>query len=345
MPLLAKTNPEIVLQEHLLETLNYAKQIAQQQNLNAETRKAVEIASALHDIGKADASFQERLIKSIGATERVHLPPHALLGLPLISRLASKNTEEPIASLIVLAIASHHSPLSRSLYDSYDENLEFHPTEEDLDSIVNRICSELGLDGKNAHIGPFEAPKKSLARAKDVALNWNSGSAKWGRVKRDEFVTIQGILEQADWLASSGKHLTSLAFPEEIHPTPRPYQLKASGIEGNLFITLPTGTGKTETALNWAAGNSTPQQRVFYVLPTITTINSMYARLRAIWNNNGSVAFYHSYIDLFFDLEKRGADSRSVANDSELQFFKYFFNPVNVTTPDQLILALMNHKR
>jgi CRISPR-associated endonuclease/helicase Cas3 len=346
LPLLAKTNPEVTLTEHLVGTLTCARRIIDNYSFDAPTRQAIEISAALHDIGKADANFQKGL-RALQNGQKLRLPPHALLGLPIIEKFV-ENLNKPLGSLALLAVASHHSPFSEKLYETYDANLQLQIAEEyELHDTLEQVSSELGI--RNEDQPDFHGPPKLvLLRARDNIVNWHPYSAKAGRLKRELFIKIQGVLEQADWLVSAKTTLRNLAFPEQFISSPnqpRDYQTKAGQIKGNLFITLPTGTGKTETSLYWAKANSKRHQRVFYILPTITTINSMFLRLRRLWPDRQSVAFYHSYIDLFFDLGTGDVDTPNVAEDSTLQFSKYFFNPVNVTTPDQLILALLNHKR
>jgi CRISPR-associated endonuclease/helicase Cas3 len=144
-------------------------------------------------------------------------------------------------------------------------------------------------------------------------------------------------LEQADWLTSAGEEPSLMKFPTKIIRDTYDYQDVAAATEGNIFIMLPTGTGKTETALYWAKKNAANATRMFYVLPTTTTINAMFERLRGLFGD--IVGEYHSSVDLFLDIE---GDSVS---DEELQIYKYFFMPFNVTTPDQLLLSLMNYKK
>jgi CRISPR-associated endonuclease/helicase Cas3 len=88
---------------------------------------------------------------------------------------------------------------------------------------------------------------------------------------------------------------------------------------------------------------SPADQRVFYTLPTITTISAMYQRLTDKAKGYGldvdTVAEYFSGIDLYLDLEGTGPKR------ANLNLYRTFFYPVNVTTPDQLILAIMNHRR
>ena len=119
--------------------------------------------------------------------------------------------------------------------------------------------------------------------------------------------------------------------------------MKANTIKNNLFITLPTGSGKTETALYWIYGNLNSFYRVFYTLPTTTTINAMYQRMIDKNRNYGldlsTVSEYFSNVDLYLQLEG------SNPTNANLNLYKNFFYPFNITTPDQLILALMNHQK
>jgi CRISPR-associated endonuclease/helicase Cas3 len=96
---------------------------------------------------------------------------------------------------------------------------------------------------------------------------------------------IQGVLNYSDWLASttttasgiSNANLFTMGY--DFLRNPYHYQLKAKEISGNILITLPTGSGKTETAIMWVMKNYSPDSRIFYTLPTRTTINAMYQRL------------------------------------------------------------------
>ena len=153
---------------------------------------------------------------------------------------------------------------------------------------------------------------------------------------------MQGILNYSDWLASGQTEISNLSFKENFLPNPYHYQIKAKNTLGNVFITLPTGSGKTETALSWVVGNSTPGFRTFYTLPTMTTINAMYQRLidaPRYGLDRNVVAEYFSNVDLYLKLEGLNPTK------ANLSLYKNFFYPLNVTTPDQLILAMMNHGR
>jgi CRISPR-associated endonuclease/helicase Cas3 len=105
---------------------------------------------------------------------------------------------------------------------------------------------------------------------------------------------------------------------------------------------LPTGSGKTETALWWVMGSLTGDFRVFYTLPTTTTINAMYQRMidkNRYGLDDNVVSEHFSNVDLYLTLEGQNPTK------ANLNLYKNFFYPLNITTPDQLILGLMNHGR
>ena len=158
---------------------------------------------------------------------------------------------------------------------------------------------------------------------------------------REKFVIIEGILNNADWLASGSQPIPKPTFLEKFNPTLYPYQETAKNTTGNVFITLPTGSGKTETALYWANNNFQSSFKMFYTLPTTVTINSIYDRMTSgrYGLDRSSVAQYFSNVDLFLELEGQNPTRES------LNLYKNFTYPINVTTPDQILLSMMNHGR
>jgi CRISPR-associated endonuclease/helicase Cas3 len=156
---------------------------------------------------------------------------------------------------------------------------------------------------------------------------------------------IQGILNYSDWLSSSNNtgdaNLSGMRY--DFLSKPYHYQLKAKEIIGNILVTLPTGSGKTETAILWIMKNYPSSSRVFYTLPTRTTINAMYQRLidpsRGYGLDDKVVSEYFSNVDLYLAFEGNNP------KHANINLYKHFFYPFNVTTPDQLILSMMNHGR
>jgi len=332
LKLLAKSKPDVTLLEHLLYTLERALKLIDP-NKDDMLNKAALIAAALHDIGKADERFQ-RYIRGKGSVEY-----HALLALPIVESILDLSNyimDRYYKDLILLAIVSHHTPLTDNLYHTKNPNISIKEKDE-LNYIINMIFNKLGINSNiNINIS-CARPKQILISVKDRVFNDYKDKIRL----REDFIYIQGILETADWLASDKSQLTELKFPSSLVDKNYDYQDIVKGIKGNIFIMLPTGAGKTETALYWAESNYNYPYRIFYILPTMTTINAMFKRLNNKFGHD--VGEYHSNIDLFLDLE---SDNRyKDVIDDELQTYKYYFTPLNVTTPDQLILTLMNYKR
>ncbi len=321
MPLLAK--PDVTLEQHLVDTLEYTKRLIDNEREDDLNYSAL-IASAFHDIGKVDDTFQLHLMgKGKGN-------PHPLLALPIVDTILSNTRlDRYYRDIILLAIASHHTPLSASLYDHKNPKLCIND-KQDLGNIVNKLCKLLSINTPDLSLIYNKKPKKILVNAKDSIINSDVDRCR----VREDFIYVQGILQQADWLASSKEELLKLDIPDKLVSTNYPYQNKALTSKYNIFVTLPTGSGKTETALYWAKANYNYPYRIFYILPTITTINAMFKRLS---NMSEHVGEYHSNADLFLESDNE--------LDDKLIMYKYYFMPLNVTTPDQLLLSLMNYKK
>lgn len=331
LKLYAKSIPPVTLLEHLLETLEIATVLsARNGNSDTDVVRASLIASAFHDIGKADERFQKYLFLN-ECDKKCKPPPHPLMSMPVADRIAAVLPEYH-KSLALLAIVSHHSPLRSDLYRMQNPQTLCVQEREELYFIVDKICERLSIQKPDLTDIENVPPKRPYVLSRDYL-----SEIKDKQKLREDFVYIQGVLEQADWLASAGEDPQLMKFPSKMVRNNYDYQDVAAATEGNIFIMLPTGTGKTETALYWAKKNSENASRLFYVLPTTTTINAMFERLRTIFRDK--VGEYHSNVDLFLDMEE---DSVS---DEELQMYKYFFMPFNVTTPDQLLLCLMNYKK
>ena len=346
------------LLSHLNNTLRYANEFIERYKIDDENLKhAIKIAAAFHDIGKADYRFQQYLINRNMKNKKIF---HPLLGLGFVEKITdiifekkecnNANFITNLKNLIKLAVASHHTPLYHGLYDGIskqDENqLLIVDDKNQIQNIVNKLTDQIGFS-----IDVTDCYKKNCIVTFNCAkFGITRNSNEEGIKLREWFIIIQGILNYSDWLASTLDQMenanffhTKLNLKKDFLINPYYYQNKAKSLKENVFITLPTGSGKTETALCWILNNFVSGFRIFYTLPTTTTINSMYERFtkeeKRYGFDNNTVSRYFSNVDLYLSLE--GENPRN----SNFFLYKNFFYPFNITTPDQLILALMNHNR
>ncbi|MFP4142861.1 MAG: CRISPR-associated helicase Cas3', partial [Thermoplasmata archaeon] len=199
-------------------------------------------------------------------------------------------------------------------------------TKNKLHSLLNGWGFQEDLYNKNS-----KTPYLLLEISKRKVLTKVETNPSLRTFYRDVFSLITGVINRADHLVSSETWLSHIDKPSEFIDGSQitSYQKKAEEIDGNIFITLPTGLGKTETALNWYKNQK--YSRLFYVLPTRSTINSMFNRLNSIFFEDTGIL--HSSFKFFLQTQK-----------GEENFYQYknLQKDITVITPDQLILTLMN---
>ncbi|ASJ15759.1 CRISPR-associated helicase/endonuclease Cas3 [Thermococcus chitonophagus] len=269
----------------------------------------------LHDIGKIDDRFQEKLKRGGRA------PPHAYLGIELASRFI--DCESPYKEIALLSILTHHSDFHVNLYQ--DE------IERDEKLIVNgKVISK---------------PAETVLWLRDEVFPdfFEFGTNEYSPEElRNLYSLFNGVLRLADWLESASLspemyhtnkefvHERVLEYLRRRGFKPRGYQLLVIG-KGPGYFLLPTGDGKTETSLL-----ATPESvKVVYTLPTITTVEGIRRRLEEMFGKE-KVSFGHSM--LFYSLYREGRLDERLIN-------RYAMKKIHVSTIDQVLLAFLNYFR
>jgi len=129
-----------------------------------------------------------------------------------------------------------------------------------------------------------------------------------------------------------------------------PYAFQEKAMNSGKFVTLfaPCGRGKTEAALLWAlnALKKYKRNKIIFAMPTQTTSNAMYDRLKNIFGSE-NVGIFHgrSFIKIREELknEKEEFDEERDVDEIRDETFKgnIFFKPVTVTTIDHLIFSFV----
>ena len=142
----------------------------------------------------------------------------------------------------------------------------------------------------------------------------------------------------------------NFAFLEKFDGHWFPHQKQCGEVEGNLFLTAPTGSGKTEAALNWIQRQlrSGCQGRIYYVLPYTASINAMHRRLIGDLEQEGAqpgktryVGVLHGkisqYLAQYFDEASEDARDLQSRLKNLKELHRQMVHPLKVVTPFQIL--------
>lgn len=349
-------------------------------------------AAFLHDFGKATSGFQDMLYKRSDRWPH----RHEVISLAFINWLSTGLTLDE-QEWVVAAIVSHHKDASRlqTLYPSPEELGEDQLAsrvaeleEATLHGLWRWLaeCREtwlinLGLVGLGIELCPL------LIESEAVMLVQQEGSNRihhWLKVFR-RFVrqldksknkshiigtlTLRGYLVNSDHSASAhAGGLPVVKLDREIVLTRRKepltwnglfeHQRQAGEADDSVLLTAPTGSGKTEAALLWAARqvvDSDRTPRLFYTLPYQASMNAMKDRLsktfgKDLHNGKELVGMQHgrallAQFRMFLDDEKKyspieaAQQARWAKNLAELNY-----PPVRVFSPYQMLKGMYRLK-
>jgi len=334
----------------------------------------------LHDIGKLTKEFQD----NIRQNKRSQKYPHAYYGFFLLYESFTDTIIE--IPLELAAILGHHTQLYDQLYSDHNQFEKPTFLEREIVEFTNRavdVYKELNFseffefNGFDIRIPEFgwkkiEKVRRNIIKKIKMHLDENKD---WERVK-SIFSYFFAILQTCDDYASAhfSKFVESydgeerlfdsvLEAPNEYVPVIKvddpvrvvlegknPYKFQKMLLDAPKFVTLfaPCGRGKTEAALLWALNALKKHRRnkIIFAMPTQTTSNAMYDRLKAIFGE-GNVGLYHgrSFIKLRDELKKETDEFDEEKDIEEIrsETFKgnIFFKPITITTIDHLLYSFV----
>ena len=251
----------------------------------------------------------------------------------------------------VLAILGHHKSLCE-LYDFIEKNYSKDDWDLDDDGLnYTKECNKLNSSVVWNLLKQYGIVKKS-----DGNIDLLSIIKKYIRGERGilcshmiEDILLVGALKQCDHMASAGiQKLNSLDFKDFAFLDSLSFydhQVHSGKIDGNVILTSPTGTGKTEAAMNWLRRQilKRGEGRVFYILPYTASINAMYERLSHDLGN-GKVGMLHGKLMQYLDSRFSDYSCDCTIIERVAEDFRTMITPFKVTTPFQMLKHLYGLK-
>ena len=370
--LLAKSDPRETLQEHtenclevydsLREQMPFLSDVAGEPNFFEHLFYAV----ALHDFGKAAIGFQKQLTNGKRWNYR-----HEILSTGFAVNLqCSQEAKQAIA----LAILTHHKDIEilKEKYPCWPKNeygyqdwqrriAELTPNWDVLMKIQEQVPQWCSME--ECLWMPVTSTDQLISGYQEFLSPYLNGfeDGELTSLHGTYGMLMRGCMIACDHLASAGKNEIQTALDnlelelmqqvkEKAEEKGRqfhgwePFQEASGKTIGQLMLSAPTGSGKTEAALLWSDKNqcNTLGNRVFYVLPYTASINAMYERLKKLVSDDkigvlhGKAAYfvYQQLIDSDYAPQDAATSARR-----ELDLTKKICRPYKVLTPFQLLKA------
>ncbi len=357
---LAKSEPPISLKQHIdeclvvYEPLQKAFQRLPVVNTN-RFWELVRLGIIFHDLGKSHSEFQKMLA---GKRANWCHQRHELFSTPFVDFLDLPEEEKQMLKLIV---AGHHKDykfLFDHIQQGYKRGEDFFSYGEDgkldWDEEIKNINNKyivFFLEGYNVHI-----KENSLAFPFELIKTYARNPINSTNINFRELLLAAGVLKHCDHSASAGVFKVNILEEKHfgfLYNTPWPHyfhQKKASEINGNIVLTAPTGSGKTEASLMWLHKQikENGQGRTFYILPFTASINAMFERLDdKMQGNNEIVGLVHGKLSEYIE-SRFGEETFSWQNEKLKHEMKDGFRalapPLKVATPFQLLKSIFGLK-
>ena len=311
----------------------------------------------LHDIGKIHRDFQAKLTSTVKTKVSIR---HEIISLWMCEALL----EIPVDELF--AIATHHKGVindkgfQRLELETLNDHLKAHLQndiflqqsldiiqewnqlfnanlifKENCNDFINHsLSSNLKMLLHQTHQRKLNIDRFQLAKTRSLLI----ASDHLGSARLENSIPIYKQISISDFQPKdkTGKHLPFREFQQQLQD-----------INTDIILHAPTGSGKTEAALNWVFANQRKNSRLFYLLPYTASINAMVSRLQLIFGDNKVTALHSKTLDFFYDQLSNEESNEGKENEfyisvqaeakSKKSISKELYYPVKVATPHQVL--------
>jgi CRISPR-associated endonuclease/helicase Cas3 len=371
--ILAKSKKAISLKEHTLGLLKQLEILKDKVPELKGYEGLLNLAAFVHDIGKVSPSFQVSL-KNWSYKPRPTFPdvPHSLFSLLWIDEniLIKEIPDEFDRKILLSAIAFHHW---RDNFQNIilGSNKDFREAIKLL--LENAVLRNELLQNLKTHLTDerFKNHQNILNFNEEFAHTIRVGSDLFAYLlppyfgyflpyrinlddeKKKKWINVSGILMRIDHFASYVQEEDVNEYIEKDVPgyeaiknkikqklsektTGEIWQLNEVDRikDSNIVLIAPTGSGKTEFAYLWGAGN-----KLFITLPLRSAVNAIYERSKIIFGQE-NVGLLHSDADIYFyekSLNHEGERFRVLDLARQLSL------PVLVSTGDQIFPTALKY--
>jgi len=357
---LAKSEPPVSLKQHIDECLRVYESLKKSFGrlpIGNPDRfwELIRLGIIFHDLGKSHSEFQKMLS---GKRANWYHQRHELFSTPFIDSL---DLPEEGKLLLKLIVAGHHKDFN-FLFDhiqhGYKSGEDMFSFGEDGKLDWDEETQKLNHQFINSFLKEYNVSLKpsSLLLPMQLVKDYTRSPINSTKINFQELLLAAGALKQCDHSASAGVFKVNVL--EEKHFdflynnqwTPYFHQKRASEIYGNIVLTAPTGSGKTEASLMWLHKQikESGQGRTFYILPFTASINAMFERLdEKMQGNNEIVGVVHGKLSEYIE-SRFGEETYSWQNEKlkyELKdSFRALVPPLKVATPFQLLKSIFGLK-
>lgn len=339
-----------VLREHLSEVGKLAEQFAK--DCNGELAETAKWTGFLHDLGKYRSEFQEYLAENRERSSETH---HAIYGAALAFQIASK-TRNQIWISVAFAVAAHHA----GLYDKSDLPNKFreYKTDERLPILIEHFEREVEkLPESVKSVGFVSQPLKlematrmifsTLVDADflDTEKHYLSGEERIVSAFEPKKLLEKLEAERARkvenaWTNGADENLIEIRnqiFENCLE--------KAAKSKGFFSLTVPTGGGKTLSAMAFALKHAQIHglRRVIVVIPYLSIIEQNAKEYRDIFGKE-IVIENHSGVKIDSESAEEYASSEKNKRNMLEYAAENWDAPIVVTTSVQFIESLFAAK-
>jgi CRISPR-associated endonuclease/helicase Cas3 len=361
-----------VWQETMSALMPSLEQQALRFNFPVERFKQGSLLSvAFHDIGKLSDEFQEMMLckrenRSFDFSKNYR---HELVSCSVMFPYWSSLEDQSHLSRLpveLLAVMAHHKQVDAEL-SMFDKERMLQMPQLSPEAVQFGIAVAEKLFRQAGEMLPIPSQINGSIDTLSFFTRFFSMSGLLNKsinyegegVERTRFLysSLCGILHTSDWCGSA--HVHADYFPTIQHEDVerslvarceekglqyagfRQSQENFEHTVGSLIAVAPTGSGKTEAALLWAAKNIGQNRKIIYLLPTMATANAIWKRLCDVAGKE-HVGLVHSTATLV--REETNAESAE-GNWADELFDESFMKPITVATVDQFLAIGFNTNR